>query len=108
MLDDPLLADDNSDEQNKLPALDVVVPSTEEVPVGDTVAEIADRVTIQDLYTQFLANAADDQFITLEQKRDLVDYNEVDVYNNSYFIDLGAVEDDNTAASAQMLPPPLP
>lgn len=76
------------------------MPSIEEVPVSDTVIEIADRVTIQDLYIQFLANATNDQFITLEQKRDLVDYNEVDVYNNSYFIDLGAVEDNNTAVSA--------
>lgn len=70
------------------------------MPVSDIVVEIADRVTIQDLYTQFLTNATNDQFITLEQKRDLVDYNKVDVYNNSYFIDLGAVKDDNTAASA--------
>lgn len=83
------------------------MPSIEEVPISDIVAEIADRVTIQDLYIQFLANATNDQFITLEQKRDLIDYNEVDVYNNSYFIDLGAVEDDNIAISAQILLPPL-
>lgn len=69
------------------------------MPISDIVIEIADRVTIQDLYIQFLTNAANDQFITLEQKRDLIDYNKVDVYNNSYFIDLGAVKDDNIAIS---------